>query len=353
MVCSNNFLGQAVLSSDRLFLDASNPRLVSFHLSDDPYGGWAQELIRRNLLKNFSVVPLIESILRLGFLPMDRMVVRQFAPDKYVVVEGNRRLAAIKTILGDIKRKVVSPSPHVLESLSQLEVLKLETSSEREETAAMLLQGVRHISGVKSWGPYQQGRLISTLVNQQGMSLREAALTVGLSPSRVGVLLRGYYGMQQMFDDAEFGAKADTGMFSYFEQAHCKLVVREWLGWSDQFCGYTNRDVLHFFYRCIIPSSASGVSRLLARDVRDLLPDVLQHPKARKAFCDRGATIQQAFAMTRGKRDILDPFLQSAGDFLRQVQLQRGGISLDASDIDLVRQLHAATEQLLQLQAAK
>lgn len=352
MVCKSGSLGQIVLSPDRLFLDILNPRLISFPVSDEPYSEWVQEVVRRELLNSFSVRPLIDSILRLGFLPMDRMVVRLFASDKYVVVEGNRRLAAIKTILGDTRRRAISPAPHVLESLSQIEVLKLEMFSEEEETTAMLLQGVRHISGVKSWGPYQQGRLISALVNQQNMSLREAALSVGLSPSRVGVLLRGYYGMQQLFDDDEFGANADTSLFSYFEHAYCKLPIREWLGWNDERCVYTNTDALRFFYQSIMPMPDTGSSALLARDVRGLLPDVLQHDVARMAFLAGSATIQQAYAMTRGNRDVLDPFLQSANIFLQNVQLQHSALDLDAADIDLVQRLHVMTGKLLQQQAS-
>lgn len=341
-----------VLSPDNLLLDPLNPRLVDTQCQEDPFSDWEQEVVRRILVNSFSVRPLIESILRLGFLPMDRMVVRRHDKTKFVMVEGNRRLAAIKTILGDTKRKAIQPSAAVIDSLTAVEVLLLKPVTACD-SAALLLQGVRHISGVKSWGPYQQGRLINSLVNDSKMSLREAALTVGLSPSRVSVLLHGYYGMQQMFENADYGHQANTAMFSCFEQSYCKLPVRLWLDWDEAEHRYTNEASLRIFYESIIPQKATGLPRLLARDVRNYLPSVLQHEGAKRAFSEENATIQQAYAMTHSAVNCLQPLIESANYFLSQMRIELPEIALNASEKSTVKKLYSALEQLLQQRAEK
>ncbi|MDD5271771.1 MAG: ParB/Srx family N-terminal domain-containing protein [Methylovulum sp.] len=49
----------------------------------------------------FGINELRDTIKTLGFLPMDRIVVRKWKgmPEKYVVIEGNRRVTALKWLI--------------------------------------------------------------------------------------------------------------------------------------------------------------------------------------------------------------------------------------------------------------
>ncbi|MEG6550215.1 hypothetical protein V6C53_08265 [Desulfocurvibacter africanus] len=285
----------------------------------------------------------------MGFLPFDRIVVRLFAPGKYIVVEGNRRVAAIKTILGDTKRKVLSPEPHILAGLDKVEVLNLQAPAGQVETASLLIQGVRHISGVRNWGPYQQGRLIHVLVDKEGMKQSEAALAVGLSPGRVGVLLRAFYGMQQMMEDPEFGKRADTSLLSCFEYAYGKLPVRAWLGWDDEARKYVNEDILRFFYRCIIPDESLGKARFQARDIRDLLPEVVENEAALARLMD-SADITGAYALLRAQSSRA-AFFDHIRAFLDTTENSFSGVSeMGDQELELLKRLHAMTNSILSQQ---
>src|SRR5215469_13988256 len=61
-----------------------------------------QERASRRLRKE-ALAELKKSILTNGFLPVERLAVRPYSdmPDKYLVVEGNRRLAALRWIQED------------------------------------------------------------------------------------------------------------------------------------------------------------------------------------------------------------------------------------------------------------
>jgi hypothetical protein len=57
-----------------------------------------QEETRRKLIRDFSVDKLRMNMEVNGYLPIDRVIVREFKPSKYVVLEGNRRICAAKLI---------------------------------------------------------------------------------------------------------------------------------------------------------------------------------------------------------------------------------------------------------------
>src|SRR5207245_8423937 len=78
-------------SVDDLLLDPKNPRLgrqkVQMNLSQDA-------VLKE--MQNFTLDELAISILQSGFWPQEALIAVQEKPGKLTVVEGNRRLAALK-----------------------------------------------------------------------------------------------------------------------------------------------------------------------------------------------------------------------------------------------------------------
>ena len=129
MSASVNYSVQ-IVHPDDLFLDVLNPRLFGDTALNpiekiDLYSPKIQEVVRQHLVKYHRAGVLVQSIQRSGFLSVDRIVVKRIASDGFVVIEGNRRLAAIKTVLGDYKRKVIDLKNEILFSLENLEVLEV------------------------------------------------------------------------------------------------------------------------------------------------------------------------------------------------------------------------------------
>src|ERR1041384_3528195 len=83
---------------DKLLLDPNNPRFCAFRRKVS-VGRIAEPGVQKKTLQEiseFGVDELKESLLQVGFLPIDRIVVVlvQENADGYVAIEGNRRLAA-------------------------------------------------------------------------------------------------------------------------------------------------------------------------------------------------------------------------------------------------------------------
>lgn len=343
-------LTPTVVDITELYLDLSNPRFWGhpdapvIAKQADLTDSRAQELTRRHLVRHHSVTPLIESIARLGFLTTDRIIVKKINTTCYVVVEGNRRLAALKTIWGDLECKAIELPGDIIATLSPIEVLVLPDA--QSTTMPFVLQGLRHISGVKNWGPFQQGKLIYTLVKEEGLTLREAALTVGLSPSRVSALLRGYCGLAQFYSRTAPLRHSTPSLFSCFEQAYAKIPVREWLGWVEEDMQYTNTDRLDFFYSCIAPSGQQP-PRLIARNIRDHLPEVVTNANALQRFMKDKLSIYDAYLLATEKATTA-PLVQSAVDMIDITrEFTKNGARLDEQAVAILQQLHNLTGSLL------
>ncbi|MGY3611697.1 hypothetical protein ACWGRJ_48565, partial [Bradyrhizobium sp. Lot11] len=114
------------------------------------------------------------------------------------------------------------------ESTNEIEVLVYRGSG--GEDISWMLQGIRHISGIRPWEPAQRAKLVAEQIDQEKKTFRAAGQQFGLSPQAVGRLYRTYKALQQMRADEEFGSKARNDYFSLFEEAYRNPTMREWLG---------------------------------------------------------------------------------------------------------------------------
>jgi len=139
----------------------------------------------------------------------------------------------------------------IKESTDKLEVLLYKGSELRD--ISWLLQGIRHISGIRNWGPAQQARLVVDRVDNHKMSFTEAGQQFGIGPQKVGRLYRVFKALEQMKSDEEFQSKADNKYFTLFEEVIRDKKVREWLGWDQEENKLKNTEHLKMFYSWISP----------------------------------------------------------------------------------------------------
>ena len=214
------------LSIDRLLLDPNNYRFFDMpqYASVDPkriHENTVQqkaetlvELDGKDELRS-----LKESIETNGYVPLESLVVRpyDFQDDRYVVVEGNRRVKAIRWLLDDCKGG--SPIPQSLvDSFNKLPVIKL-ASSDENESIQKIIMGLRHVSGIKQWGGYQRARLIVEMVDKHGYVISEGAKVIGMSPREALRRYRAFKALEQMQQDDEFGDYSSPNMYRLFHEA--------------------------------------------------------------------------------------------------------------------------------------
>lgn len=257
-------LDKVLLNFDQIYLDPNNPRFwTEKGTRIVPDKKISDEKIQAKAFMDisiFGVQELRDSILRNGFLPLDRIVVRPIAgyPKKFVIVEGNRRFAALKTLRQEIEEGTVNEegiSEDYLEKLlsdtNKIDVLNYQGSETQD--ISWLLQGIRHISGICDWSPAQRARLVAEQIDEKDIGFKAAGQTFGLSAQSVGRLYRAYKALDQMREDDEFSSKAKNEYFTLFEEAIKNKTVREWLDWSNDTWKFENEDNLKQFYAWISP----------------------------------------------------------------------------------------------------
>jgi hypothetical protein len=185
------------LNPDQLLLDPNNYR---FH---DLYGyrpvnptRYAEQGVQDRALQflrdtpTFDLRALRDSIISNGFVPFEQIVVEAYpgnaTPPKYVVIEGNRRAAALKVILSDVKGGALDLKSEVLSSITEISVIEIIGTEAERSKYQKTLMAIRHVAGIKEWGPYQQARLVVEMYENEEGAFGPVAQRIGISSREVG-----------------------------------------------------------------------------------------------------------------------------------------------------------------------
>lgn len=218
-----------------IFLDPNNPRFVGPNwqrveddkIDSDP----VQESARMLLIKNYGVEKLRMNMEVNGYLPIDRVIVREFKDGKFVVLEGNRRICAAK-MLAPIGMDGNEVSEDVLASVQNIPCLEYVGT---ETDAAWIFQGLRHITGISEWSAYNKAKLLVEQMEQEHLNLTAAGKRFGLSAFGAGQWVRGYYAFKQAREESDYVHEVDERAYPYFQElfGRSSAPVREWLVWND------------------------------------------------------------------------------------------------------------------------
>lgn len=303
----SSFLSPIPLALDQLLLDPNNPRFSELgeELNTIPENRFFESKIQsttKEKMKSsiFDVSELKDTIKTVGFLPMDRIVVRKWRGtatdgiDRYVVIEGNRRITALKWLIDLHENGKETFSEEQLNNLTQLDGLLLDDKM-APETATLILPGLRHVSGVKEWGAYQKAKAIHAL-RKAGLSPQESAQSLGLSTRAANTSYRCFLALEQMKADEEFGEFAIPKMYSYFEESFKRPEVKNWLNWDDEKERFVNEEHTKEFYSWMIPAQDDESPKLPeAKSVRDL-GTIIKDDQALSVFRSADGSLTRALA---------------------------------------------------------
>lgn len=223
---------------DNLFLDPNNPRFVSpewEYISEDNITNQAiQDSIAGKLISGFGIEKLASNIRINGFLKIDRVVVKKIngTEDQYVVLEGNRRICAAKMIYDFSKTNSELPAD-VVDSVTNIECLEYIGSDAK---AAWIFQGLRHISGITDWPPFNKAKLLVEQMENDNLTLTQVGERFGITAYAAGQWTRGFRAFQQAAEDSDFIHELDIKSYPYFQEifGRSSSGVREWLEWDEK-----------------------------------------------------------------------------------------------------------------------
>ena len=217
------------LPVDELCFDRKNPRLFLDQDLDE------SELLHL-LWKDFAVDELALSIASNGYFEHEPLFA---APEdgSYVVIEGNRRLAAVKLLLDDRLRELVGANdlPQITEMRRQeLNSLPVVLSARQDIWHYI---GFKHVNGSQPWQSYAKAQYIAWVHNDLGHPLDEIAQRIGDRHSTVKRLYRGLMVLRQAERSGRFDLDDRWKMHFSFSHLYTGLDyqnIQELLGIDNE-----------------------------------------------------------------------------------------------------------------------
>jgi hypothetical protein len=318
---------------DELLFDPQNPRL------EDEDRGVSQEQLAALLDELYDAREVGSSIANFGYFESEVLVGVPAPQGKVTIVEGNRRLAAVKGLARPAVRAGYT-SPKEWDRLAHLAAEKghvperVPVLVEPDRSAVIATIGYRHISGIKQWEPYQQARYVAERIDHDGLSLKEVGGLTGITETQVRSKYRNF-GIVRAAEAAGADPALIQESFGVWDNALGRVPLRQFIGAPDPAAvrpkepvispeKYENlREMVGWIFG---PGTAKKI-----RESRDLgtLADVVANPVGLEALRGGLTLLEAVQAMRQPKtaRDRLIQFLTTAASALKSA----GGVVGDAA----------------------
>ena len=174
-----------------LAFDLKNPRLPEFGLTKES----TEAEVIKVLWDAMDVRELVLSIAASGFFQHEPLIVAH-EDGKNVVIEGNRRLAAVKVLIDPGLSESLNADAPSTASPAKEALMELPTLFATREEAWRHL-GFKHVNGPAKWSSYAKARYIAEVHRVYGIELTDIAKQIGDTHRTVQRLFRGLMVIEQ------------------------------------------------------------------------------------------------------------------------------------------------------------
>lgn len=215
---------QAFIEPSALRFDRENPRFL------DPKAMTEEDIVLW-LYDQADVDELIQSILSAGYIDFEPMIVCQ---KDNTVLEGNRRLAALRLIAdGDLRKKLKITLPAIGNAKPLTTKVRVRWVDSRSQARDYI--GFKHINGPFKWDALAKAKYAAQWI-EEGGDISTISRTLGDNHNTVRRLVNGWYVLQQAiadgFDVSQITKK--NFAFSHLYTALTRAPVRDYLGLSSE-----------------------------------------------------------------------------------------------------------------------
>jgi len=246
--------------------------------------------------KRYQLTEMKKSILSNGYVPMERIIVAPYEHkrDHCLVVEGNRRVAALKSLLQEHNEGVTELTPTQVASFGRIPCAVLQAEGNDLVHAQRVIMGIRHIAGPREWGAYQQAQLIVELHDLENQDFQSIADHLGISTIEAGRRYRAMRALKEMETDEHYADQATFDHYRLFHELVSLPGVRAYFGWDDDALKFRDKESAREFFELIAPHAEEQSPKVRTyADVRRLKL-VVPHPKAVAVLLDPERTLTDA-----------------------------------------------------------
>lgn len=304
-----------------LELDPENPRISEFGITKSS----SQQEILQVLWDEMAVNELIHSIVENGFWQYEPLIIiKNPDNDKFTVIEGNRRLAAVMLIHDqdqidcilseNITDKITSELKNDLKELPVLEVQSREQSWK--------FVGFKHVNGPAKWGSYAKAKYIAEIHNVYDVPLPTIANQIGDTHNTVQKLYQGLMVLEQAENEKVFSRnniQANRLFFSHLYTGLQRSGIQQFLNLKDASQEAPNpvpkENLKHLgeLLTWLYGDTSNEQDPVIRSQNPDLkyLDEVLVHEEALSAL-RAGETLSFAHELSRPDEALLSEYLNAA-----------------------------------------
>ena len=233
-------------SLKNLYLDPNNYRLINEpEYTEVPETQVKESQIRRRTFrllagaKHQNIRDLVESFKANGYLPVDQIQVKQLDGGGYLVLEGNRRVAALQYLEHEYREKAIDLGKLNPEIFSRVPVVIYQEGDQLHHLTVMAL---KHISGNRKWGEWNQARLLEDMHTKHNLSENQICERIGISKVELRRSLRALSLVEQYLT-SDYGDQFNGTKFPMFRETVRNAALKDWLGWNET--GYKAENAEH------------------------------------------------------------------------------------------------------------
>lgn len=225
------------VSLSNLYLDPNNFRFVDNpeyrhvppedvfkadvqRLAQTLVAGKSQELIQ----------DLIASIKENGWLDIDPILVERRESGKFLVVEGNRRVATLKYLQRQYQDGLTYSGKFDPALFSKVPVVLHDAADERQH---MVMMGLHHISGKRRWPAINRALAMKRLQEQFGGDADAVCRALGVRKQDFNRSVRTL-SLVDAYRESDYGDQFKADQYTLFREVLGSPAIRAWLGWNDR-----------------------------------------------------------------------------------------------------------------------
>lgn len=225
----------------KLDLDTENPRLGAGIRTKD------QTVLLDHIVSTFGIEDVLGSIAVNGYFRAEPMVGYPRG-NRFVIAEGNRRLAACLILTGDERARNQEARHKKFDTLrkqhktSAPDTVPVLVYQNPKEQHLLSYLGVRHISSSQPWDSFAKAAWIDRVMSEEDLTLTEIGEMIGDQHRTVQRIVEGYRFIKKLEETGRFNPddsqRAGRGSNSKFPFSWVYTTlgykpVREWIGMPD------------------------------------------------------------------------------------------------------------------------
>ena len=227
------------VSLARLFLDPNNYRIVDNPeyrpvAPADVFNPDGQRRTNRFVLgrSQENVRDLIASIKENGWLDIDPILVERRDGGRFLVLEGNRRVATLKHLQGRYELDSIDLGRLDPALFSKVPVVLHEFPDERQR---MVMMGLHHITGKRRWPAVNRAMAMRRLQEHFEGDADAVCNALGIHKPEFNLSVRTL-ALVEAYKESDYGDQFRSDQYNLFREVLNSRQMRDWLGWDHTTC---------------------------------------------------------------------------------------------------------------------